>query len=1216
VWSAKGLGDVLTSRNRVLTAALAALLAVLVAPAVAGAAPSSGVTEKWTFLGRYASSSNEGVLSTARAGNTVYFGGNFAGVARRTGPFAAFDSQSAALEDTPEFEPAPGTSTLPSVTAAVPDGDGGWYVAGSFEAVGGVRQPGLARIGADDTVDRTFRPRIDRVSDLEVGPGGVLYVAGSFTQVDGEPRNGLAALDPETGSVKPWNPQVTRQSGSVEGMAEIELTDETAYVAGNIARVADIERVGLAEVKLSDGAPTSWNPHALNGTDPARVFRALELVGDTVYVAGDFTRVGGEDRAGLAALEAADDGPARPWDPSPGGGSVHALAVHGSAVYVGGGFSVIGGQEGQQPSLPQVAKLEPSDDDSIGVADETWRPNPNQGTSISGGPVSAILPTDAGIYIGGGFSALENDRFCGLALVSPDSGEPVDAWNPDLVTTVTGCVDSSTQVNVIRRAGDRVWAGGNFIAADYHDRLGMAAIDAESGELTDWAPSLEPLTNPSPGRPFAMAASPDEKTIYVAGNFTEVNDVTRNGAAAVAATEDATVRSWNPNVTGNVLAIEASSNGTVYLGGSFSAVGGNTALARLAAVDDDEAGTPVADWQPKPNLGMVTDIVADPDPGGPVYVAGGFTQIGEPEDPENPVQPTRNRVAAIDPATGEATDWDVGLPSSGATVNDLALADGIVYVAGDFDFTGEFDSEPGPDLRNNLMAVTDAADPAVTSFAPNPDNTVRTVTVAPDGTVYVFGTFDGFAAFPDRPRDGVASLSPAGELTGWSPLGHVFSVANYRGEPQFAGGSVFVGGAGNQIGNLHQAKVGIYGTATAPQPVAPPTIEGTGLIDQPLTCRPGEYAGSYPLGLRYRWLRGGQPIEGANTTTYRPTPDDSNTDISCEEIAGNAAGEAVLQSDVVRAVGQAPDNSVPPEVSGTARVGSQVSCTNGGWNNSADPDLFAYEWLIDDEPIDGAEGRTFTPAAADEAHSLACRVTAANAAGTSEPATSSAVTVLAALPANTARPAIEGAPAVGATLTCRPGSWENTETLAYAWLRNGQPIGGATGSSYTLTGDDAGYVLVCRVTGTGRGGSASADSNEVPFAALAGPTPVPPPPTPPPPPGPPPADPPSNAVAIARAKGSSKAIKLSLRLPGPGRIVVTGSAKPRRGKAIRLSRSTAMAPAAGNRTVTLKLNSKARRALRRSPLRVTLRVSFTPNGGSARTIRRTVTVKPAKGSRS
>lgn len=64
-------------------------------------------------------------------------------------------------------------------------------------------------------------------------------------------------------------------------------------------------------------------------------------------------------------------------------------------------------------------------------------------------------------------------------------------------------------------------------------------------------------------------------------------------------------------------------------------------------------------------------------------------------------------------------------------------------------------------------------------------------------------------------------------------------------------------------------------------------------------------------------------------------------------------------------------------------------------------------------------------------------------------------------------PAVSGPAKVGATLTVHPGNWQpQPVTLSYQWYRSGQPIQGATGSTYKLVDADAGQRVSVAVTGS------------------------------------------------------------------------------------------------------------------------------------------------------
>jgi hypothetical protein len=79
-------------------------------------------------------------------------------------------------------------------------------------------------------------------------------------------------------------------------------------------------------------------------------------------------------------------------------------------------------------------------------------------------------------------------------------------------------------------------------------------------------------------------------------------------------------------------------------------------------------------------------------------------------------------------------------------------------------------------------------------------------------------------------------------------------------------------------------------------------------------------------------------------------------------------------------------------------------------------------------------------------------------------------------------PEVTGTAKVGSTLTATAGEWDPAEvTVAYQWLRAGQPIEGATSASYKVTRADVGNAVSVRVTATAEGNAQSgvAVSNEV-----------------------------------------------------------------------------------------------------------------------------------------
>jgi subtilisin family serine protease len=65
---------------------------------------------------------------------------------------------------------------------------------------------------------------------------------------------------------------------------------------------------------------------------------------------------------------------------------------------------------------------------------------------------------------------------------------------------------------------------------------------------------------------------------------------------------------------------------------------------------------------------------------------------------------------------------------------------------------------------------------------------------------------------------------------------------------------------------------------------------------------------------------------------------------------------------------------------------------------------------------------------------------------------------------------VTGSSLVGSKLTGKPGTWNTSGvTYSYRWLRDGQPISGATSATYKSTGSDVGHKLSLRVTASKAG---------------------------------------------------------------------------------------------------------------------------------------------------
>ncbi len=192
-----------------------------------------------------------------------------------------------------------------------------------------------------------------------------------------------------------------------------------------------------------------------------------------------------------------------------------------------------------------------------------------------------------------------------------------------------------------------------------------------------------------------------------------------------------------------------------------------------------------------------------------------------------------------------------------------------------------------------------------------------------------------------------------------------------------------------------------------------------------------------------------------------------------------------------------PSNTSLPSISGSARDGSLLSATHGGWNGN--PTSYAYQWQRCDasagncNAIAGATSDTYTANTGDVDNRLRVQVTATNSSGSgvavSRP--TNIVKATGSAPKNTAPPTISGTTQEGNVLTVHNGSWSGSPqpSFTYQWQRCAgtgggcTPIGGATSTTYTLSSVDVAHTVLAVVTAKNSSGTSTANTSETDLIA-------------------------------------------------------------------------------------------------------------------------------------
>jgi outer membrane protein assembly factor BamB len=225
--------------------------------------------------------------------------------------------------------------------------------------------------------------------------------------------------------------------------------------------------------------------------------------------------------------------------------------------------------------------------------------------------------------------------FAGQAFALMVGVHPVQTWQ------------TNGRVNTIVVVGSTVYLGGQFTSVrPGGDPLGTgevvrnhaAAFDLNTGALLPW--------NPNVGG-NVRAIEPIGSTIYLGGSFTSVGGATHNRLAAVSASTGAVVATFTASMDAEVLGL-ASQNGVLFAGGSFLNVDG-TARPHLAAVSATTGA--LTAWAPTAD-GDIKAMTMTAD-GTKLIVGGLFTHIGTS---------SQSHIAALSPATGATLAWASHLP--------------------------------------------------------------------------------------------------------------------------------------------------------------------------------------------------------------------------------------------------------------------------------------------------------------------------------------------------------------------------------------------------------------------------------------------------------------------------------------------------------------------------------------------------------------------------
>jgi hypothetical protein len=445
--------------------------------------------------------------------------------------------------------------------------------------------------------------------------------------------------------------QITQQTGFNGRAWSVSAPDAdgTRYVGGDFTsyRAWNTGRAGV--VTSATGAVDPSYPQ-VSGWPQANV--AIPDGSGGWYIGGGISTVGATSVSKLAHINA-DGSVDASWTPAvTGGQAVYSLAKVGTALLVGGWFSGVNGTPRNN-----IAAISTTDGSLL-----SWNPGANSA-------VRSIEVVGDTAYVGGNFSSIAGEtRGLAAALrlgdrTSPATGTCLSNWDS---ADCLGAFDPSVGgwgVLGIATSGSDVYLGGPYSTVGGTTRTGLARVDATTGTLdTTWNPVLDSQVE-------AVALSGTR--LYVGGLFSTVDSASHNAVAAFDVSGSTpTLEAWNPGVAGGGVHTLAAASGTLYLGGTFSSVGGQV-RNRAAAVD---AAGSVTAWDPHvcdQDNGVASNVYGIGVSSTQQYLLGDFSCLGGQK---------RIHVAAV-AADGVLTSW---APAVNGPVFGVARQGASTYLVGNF----------------------------------------------------------------------------------------------------------------------------------------------------------------------------------------------------------------------------------------------------------------------------------------------------------------------------------------------------------------------------------------------------------------------------------------------------------------------------------------------------------------------------------------------------
>lgn len=591
------------------------------------------------------------------------------------------------------------------------------------------------------------------------------------------------------------------------------------------------------------------------------------------------------------------------------------------------------------------------------------------------------------------------------------------------VDTTFNVVANSTVYSVLTRTDGKILIGGAFTSVAGVTRNGCARLYPDGTLDANFSNSIS-----GGGTVYAMLMQPDGK-LLVAGSFSTTSQTRQNVARLnVDGSVDGTFTNASPNST--IYALGLQSDGKVLIGGQFTSLGyPSSSHNYIARLNSD--GTLDNTFNAGNISGSTVNAIAVQADGN-ILIGGSFSSF-------TTYGLTRNNIARL------TTNGTPDLAYQPTAVSPIQS----VYLQGDGKsmWGGTFTSlDSNTRVRVGRLNTDGTLDGGFTANV-GANNTVYAVTEDANGNVYVGGIM---STYNNLVREGVARVFSDGTLDSGFNNTTNFATPQIRCVAVQGDGKILAGGSFTSFNSAQRTNlVRLYGDNYPAEIVTQPQGRNVG-VGTNVTF---SVEVSNPTAVNYQWRKDGANIPGATFSQYSvfnvQLADAGNYSVFASTgLGGATSSNAFLQVGIAPAITQQP---TPTNL--TVTQGQTATFTAAA---SGTP--LNYYWKSAQQSVVGTNTTlTLTNVTLNQAGSYVLVVSNFLGSVTSAPVFLTVLSPIAII----ANPADQAVP-VGGTAFFQVSATGNPRN--YQWLKGGNPVPGATASSYSFTNvmltDAGGYSVI------------------------------------------------------------------------------------------------------------------------------------------------------------